>query len=313
MTPQQYLRGTRDSRRAFESTPTPLPRNQEAAYPQVHTPQLLSRKRQLEEPVSPQQGRKMDSTLRHPETTPPPYQNRDGSPTPRQPDMKPTGYQLKDPATPSRLMRPPDSPLTHRQPNLAPSGRETYTHSGPDRAHPLLNEQSPFGQQQLLGTPNREQKTQNTHGGQKTSPQFQSENRDLVASSTVRSQHPGMQLVTNDDEEEGDQEEDGEEEDCEEEHSEEDSGEDDPGTEEDGGGISEAAALDKSEDDVKATGRIFLYILRDAINDTKKGVEPKKAAEQNLLFATRSDSRPMSRNSIVANGIGSGIRVRMVL
>lgn len=287
-TPQQYPGGTQESRGDFQSTPTPLPRkNKEAAYARTHTPQLLSRKRQLEEIVSPQQGRSgSKSTLRHTETTPPPYQDRDGSPTPRQPSHRP-----KAPATPSRLVPPPDSPLTRQKQNLVTSARETEGHLEHERFKPSLIEQPLFARQQHLRTPSREEKNQETHGSQKTPPQIHFKNQNVDASSTIRSQHPELQSVTYDDEEDSNEEKDGEE----------DSDEDDSDSEEAAGGISEAAANDKSEDDVKATGRIFLYLVRDAISNTRKGIEPKKLAEQDLLFETRSESRTTSRNVVVAD------------
>ena len=118
--------------------------------------------------------------------------------------------------------------------------------------------------------------------------------------------------MTWDDEDESDKQEDGEEDSDEEDDDGEDDNEEDDDQdgseeEEEGGGISEAAAFDKSEDDVKATGGVFLSLVRDAINNTKKGVESKKLAEQNLVLETRSDTKTVFRDIIIAEWICLGI------
>lgn len=275
VTPQQYARETQDSRGESQLTPTPLPRSKEATYQQTHTPQMLSRKRQLEEIVSPQRGRSgRENPLRYPETTPPFNQNRDGSPTPRQPS-----HQLRSPATPSRLMPPPDSPLTHGKHDLATHDREIQSHSEPDCLKPFLIEQPSFVRRKHLITPEYRENIRETHDGQQGPSQSQIETQGVDASATIQSQTTGLQPVTYDDEENGNEEEDGEE----------DLDADDSVSEEDIDAVTEAAAYDKTEDDVKATGRVFLSLVRDAINNTRQDVDPEKVAEQNLVFETRSD------------------------
>lgn len=275
VTPQQHRRGTQDTLREFERTPTPLQRQTWVLDPQLHMPELLSRKRQREENRSPQ--RECGGTMiapGHTEDSRSSQQQRGGSPIPQRQDTKTPSHQLKSPATPSHLMRPPNSPLDHRQQDPKPP-------SPPDRFEPPSNKQSSVTGQHDLQTPGHEVKIQTASFGQKPPfnirPRIQSDG----APSSIVSQHRISQFAIHDGEENSDEGEDDED----------TSGEDDEEEGEDAGGASEAASHDKSEEDVKAAGRAFLALVHDAIKNTKNGVEPKRIAEQSLVLETRSVAR----------------------
>ena len=317
MSPRRERDGPMIPPRQLESAPTyhnmggsPAPRQQTTSHQQQISPTTSRHMPPLSSPITcrPQDPKTPSHEIQS-QTTPGRHMPPVSSPIICRPqDPKTPSHEIQNQTTPGRHMPPLSSPLTHRQQDPKTPSREIQSQTTPSLYKPPPK-QSSITWQQDPNTPCRKVEIQTTRGGQKAPPKNWSETQGLGASSTVASQHRGSQSATYDEERDGDEEKDDEqdreeegndeEENDEEENDEEENdeegndGEDeedeeDDMEEEDAGGASEAASFDKSEKDVEAAGLTFLSLVHDAINKTKKGVEAKRVAEQNLKVTVMS-------------------------